>query len=294
MNAAPYTPDVTPPDDPRKPASWPWFVAAAVAALAALVSLGFVNAHAEADGRSDPGSALLVPAALGLLAVAAAGLGALRVRGSRSVARSGAAEPGTMNRLLRVGGAVGLALLAFITAAVAFNEWNQARDGAAPDWLIVVLPLLAAVPALVLALRLPPNRWALFLLSLGAAVLIGAFVGAAMVIGGRTLGGAGLWVLLIVAGLIAAAVSLPAILPWWNRTDEAARQAHLSGFFWGGTAGAVVVIPLMMAPLLQPGSIPEISELTPDEAFFAGAVTLYLAISLGYGVFWAWWWLRRR
>ena len=196
-------------------------------------------------------------------------------------------------RALRLGGSIGLALLAFALGAIAFNEWLEA-GGAGPEWLIVVLPLLVAVPVMVLTMRMPTNRWTLLLLSFGATILIGGFVGAAMVIGGRSLGGTGLWILLLALGLVGAAVSLPAIVPWWNRTDEAARQAHLSGFFWGGTAGAVAVLPLIMAPMLQPGAIPSISAMTPDDAFFAGAVTLDLAISLGYGLFWAWWWLKRR
>jgi hypothetical protein len=98
---------------------------------------------------------------------------------------------------------------------------------------------------------------------------------------------------LLAAGVVIAGLALATLVPWWNRTDEAARQAHLSGFFWGGTAGAVAITPLVMAAYLEPGSLPSISAMTPDQAFFAGAAALYVAISVGYGLFWGWWWLSR-
>ena len=204
-------------------------------------------------------------------------------------------NPVVMRRLLRGAGAVGLALLGFALAATLLNEWDEGREGGrSPDGLFLAAGLVVAAAVLFVSLRLPAKRWSYLVLGVGACGLFGGFAGAIIAVGAHLQPLKNVLApVLLLAGLVVAGLSLATLKPWWNRTDEAARQAHLSGFFWGGTAGAVAVTPLIMAASVEPGSIPAISAMTPDQAFFAGAAVLYAAISVGYGLFWGWWWLSR-
>jgi hypothetical protein len=196
-------------------------------------------------------------------------------------------------RLLRGAGATGLTAGVFTAGATAFHAWNKSTGGAWPDWLILVVPLLPALAVLTFAIRAPLGRWTTLLLSFGACILVGVLAGLVMAVGGGLFSGAPRIPLLLLLGLVVAGPAVAVMLPWWNRTDEAARQAHLSGFFWGATAGGVAVVPLLMAPMLEPGSVALIARLSPEDAFFYGALTLYGAITLGYGLFWAGWWVSR-
>ena len=100
------------------------------------------------------------------------------------------------------------------------------------------------------------------------------------------------------AGLIAAAMAaaIGGSVWWWARLDEAAREAHKWAWLWGGSAGmAVGAVPMLT--FMMHGDTAEIPFWlgdTPAEAFGSGMVAILLFQTAGYGIAWAFWWLRRR
>jgi hypothetical protein len=86
---------------------------------------------------------------------------------------------------------------------------------------------------------------------------------------------------------------------WMRSIDEAAREAHKSAWFWGGSAGmAVGGVALIMASLPQAErlEIPAWYAGRSDPATYAatGAVAMMALMLAGYAVAWAWWWWKRR
>lgn len=91
-----------------------------------------------------------------------------------------------------------------------------------------------------------------------------------------------------IAAATASALVVWGTTPWWRRIDEAAREAHKSAFFWGGSFAIGLALFL--------GAI----ELSVDQAgrgqlpeWFLGAIFAIVLQVLGYGLFWVVWWLRR-
>lgn len=138
----------------------------------------------------------------------------------------------------------------------------------------------------------------------GLAALIGvlflavALVGYFAAEGSLDLDRAMFWVMgaftvLIMAGALVSSVA------WMRSIDEAAREAHKSAWFWGGSGGmALGGVLVCLATLPQAASIPIPSWLDgrTDPAAHAatGAFGMMLLMLIGYTVAWAWWWLRRR
>ena len=85
---------------------------------------------------------------------------------------------------------------------------------------------------------------------------------------------------------------------WMGSIDEAAREAHKSAWYWGGTGGmAVAGVGVIMASLPQASSLTlvGINGRTDAAAYMAaGAIGLLVLMMLGYGVAWGIWWLARR
>ena len=99
-----------------------------------------------------------------------------------------------------------------------------------------------------------------------------------------------------VAVLAAGLAGLVLTGRWWKRADEAVREAHKSSWYWGGSTGLLVAgsIAVALASVAFGGGGDQFG-LSPAEAglvVFGVAITVALML-LGYGLFWAIWWLRR-
>jgi hypothetical protein len=87
----------------------------------------------------------------------------------------------------------------------------------------------------------------------------------------------------------------------WNRTDEAAREAHKFAAFWGAPfallaliLGFPAVAVLVFHVELHPGAQLFNAAREHWGLIMAGIVLAGLAQVVGYGLAWAGWWLKRR
>jgi hypothetical protein len=101
---------------------------------------------------------------------------------------------------------------------------------------------------------------------------------------------------LAVAGLLSLTLLMSA--GWWERIDEAAREAHKSAWFWGGNFGLVIAGALFMA-IMAPGGAAFLPRMDNPDGAAAAYVLLGLVIALvpqmlGYALAWAGWWLSKR
>jgi hypothetical protein len=83
----------------------------------------------------------------------------------------------------------------------------------------------------------------------------------------------------------------------WRKLDEAAREAHKSGWLIGGLVGIGLTAPPMM--FMRISGAPFLADLThgagtPGLYFALGWAALGLAQVLGTLMAWAWWWIARR
>jgi hypothetical protein len=112
-----------------------------------------------------------------------------------------------------------------------------------------------------------------------------------------TMDAALVWIMAVFAGLIMIG-SLLVGAAWMRSIDEAAREAHKSAWYWGGTAGmAVGGVGIILAGLPQSEAwvLASVNGRTDPAAYMAaGAFGILLLMLAGYGVVWAWWWLARR
>ena len=102
-----------------------------------------------------------------------------------------------------------------------------------------------------------------------------------------------------VLGVAGMVVALVASVRWMRVIDEAAREAHKSAWFWGGSVGLLAAMPILMMAVL-----PQTADWRLPDWFFGrtdpmayaamGAWALISLMLLGYGVAWAWWWWKRR
>jgi hypothetical protein len=131
----------------------------------------------------------------------------------------------------------------------------------------------------------------LFGWTIGVSLLTGGVLGAAAMIGARPIG-------LVVAGVAMAGLCLGMWLSWrwWRTVDEAVREAHKTGWFWGGSGG-MAVAAVFFAALQFVG--PEVQldrfALIPGDAglILTGIVLTMVLQIVGYGLVWAGWWLVR-
>lgn len=101
--------------------------------------------------------------------------------------------------------------------------------------------------------------------------------------------------------LIPAAIGLVFACLWVASVDEAARQAHYIAWYWGGSAGLCVSILCLVATTLQPAFLEplvRIASYSPETgvwiSFTSGLLIGLVPASLGYVIWWAMVWLRRR
>ncbi len=136
----------------------------------------------------------------------------------------------------------------------------------------------------------PPSFVKLMLTCVGLGLVVGAAGGLAdglgIAVSPLAFGGA-------VLALGVATLWLSA--RWWAGVDEAVREAHKFSWFWGGSAGMVVVGALAISLLRVARGSVDAFGLTPAEAgMFVNGVGFTLALMLvGYGVCWAGWWIVR-
>lgn len=127
-----------------------------------------------------------------------------------------------------------------------------------------------------------------------AGVAVGYFAAHGSVDAGQAL----VWVAVAAAVLIMAG-SLWVGAAWMRSIDEAAREAHKSAWYWGGTGGmAVGGVAVILATLPQAADLAFPSWLPDriDPAAYAatGAMAMLFTMLVGYTIVWAWWWLARR
>jgi hypothetical protein len=93
--------------------------------------------------------------------------------------------------------------------------------------------------------------------------------------------------------LVAAILLLSgaATLLIWRRLDEAAREAHKWAWYWGGSAGLVAVLAMLM---LGDRAFDLAADVGLTNSFESGITAVLLLQVIGYLIAWAWWWLRRR
>ena len=104
---------------------------------------------------------------------------------------------------------------------------------------------------------------------------------------------------LVLMGLVTAvfiAVGSWLCLMYWQRIDEAAREAHKWAWYWGGGAA---ILPLVIAyhfidsrPALHIPLWPGFSD-TPGGYMASGGMYSLAALTLGYLAGWLAWWLWR-
>lgn len=99
-----------------------------------------------------------------------------------------------------------------------------------------------------------------------------------------------------VAVLAAGAAALWFSLRWWQAVDEGVREAHKTSWFWGGSAGLVVVGAAALALFgVTQGAAAGQFGVTPQEAglLLTGIVFTVVTLLVGYGICWAGWWFTR-
>jgi len=107
-----------------------------------------------------------------------------------------------------------------------------------------------------------------------------------------------------VGGMLAAAISAGIGLgliflicvAWWNRVDEAAREAHKWAWWWGGTAGTAIggVFLVVAVAAARGDTLAVVSSAPPADLIYGGAFAIMTCQVIGYGIAWAAWWLQRR
>jgi hypothetical protein len=83
---------------------------------------------------------------------------------------------------------------------------------------------------------------------------------------------------------------------WWSRVDEAVREAHKTAWYWGGSVGMVPVMGLAATLLFDRSgvSLERFAAVPGDGGLILTGIAITLLLQLvGYGLFWAGWWLSR-
>ena len=77
----------------------------------------------------------------------------------------------------------------------------------------------------------------------------------------------------------------------WRRLDEAAREAHKWAWYWGGSAGLIAVLAML---LLGDRIFDTAAIIGLTNSFESGIIAVLILQVVGYLIAWAYWWLRRR
>jgi hypothetical protein len=100
--------------------------------------------------------------------------------------------------------------------------------------------------------------------------------------------------LLALAAVAAIGVGGWVTVIYWRNVDEAAREAHKFAWFWGGSGGLLLALPILA--LLDTPTLEALGGGGRDPAQWVclGVFGLMLLQMAGYGLVWAGWWLSRR
>jgi hypothetical protein len=98
-------------------------------------------------------------------------------------------------------------------------------------------------------------------------------------------------------GLVVSIASMQASLRWWKEADEAVKEAHKTGWYWGGSGGLAVaggLFGLLFA--LEPEiSLRQFALFPGDAGLIATGLLIPIVLAfVGYTIAWAAWWLRNR
>lgn len=126
------------------------------------------------------------------------------------------------------------------------------------------------------------------------SLLFGGFIGFSLINGSLDLG---MIMKIYFLGLsLVLIVSIPLGLSWWKQIDEAAREAHKTAWFWGGSIGMTISCFVAALNLFFDGAIMSIiaSALNISDihkfGFELGMFNVMSFMGLGYMVHWAIWW----
>lgn len=135
----------------------------------------------------------------------------------------------------------------------------------------------------------------------GLGMFMASLVGCGVIAGGliAVLDSLGVHLPAWLAGLAALAVGGLTMLwsrGWWSRVDEAVREAHKTAWYWGGSVGMVPVMGLAAILMFdQSGlSLDRFAAVPGDGGLILTGIVITVGLQLvGYGLFWAGWWLSR-
>jgi len=130
---------------------------------------------------------------------------------------------------------------------------------------------------------------------LGAALVAGGIGGfVASVVKGASSEGSLLYPLAVALTMSASmGAALWACAHWWRGLDEAAQEAHKSAWWWGCTYG-LALGAVALFTLLHAGGADLLDGIRPVDAMLGGILLVALFQTVGYGIAWSVWWLRRR
>lgn len=116
------------------------------------------------------------------------------------------------------------------------------------------------------------------LLAVGATTFAGFINGRIIRIGAP---GENFW-LVFPALLLVFALAMAAVQPFWNRLDDVQKNGHLVSWYWGGQAGAVVVLMGLVAA-------------TGTHSHYSlGGLAVFMGQAVAFGIAWLIWRLRLR
>lgn len=98
------------------------------------------------------------------------------------------------------------------------------------------------------------------------------------------------------AALVAGGLAMLWSRGWWSRVDEAVREAHKTAWYWGGSVGMAPVMGLAAMLLFDRSgaSLDQFAAVPGDGGLILTGIAVTVGLQLvGYGLFWAGWWLSR-
>ena len=99
--------------------------------------------------------------------------------------------------------------------------------------------------------------------------------------------------LLVVSAVVAIPALAWAMLVHWRNIDEAAREAHKFAWFWGGSGGLLLAMPIIA--LISTSRLELVfGQREPSECVIGGLFFMALLQITGYALTWAGWWLVRQ
>jgi hypothetical protein len=85
-------------------------------------------------------------------------------------------------------------------------------------------------------------------------------------------------------------------IPMWRRTDEVAREAQQSAWYWGGSIGSCFAGGLAVYAALAPEApiLTRLGAISVNGAFASGLIACMMIQLLAFAAGWAIWWASKR